>query len=335
MKKFFTALLCASLAVFTTVGFSACGGGTDSGAVNLVAITAAQVGVTGDFDYYVVAEPAASTRVNAVPSLEFAGDLQELYGGENGYPQAVIVAKNELLNTSFMGDFLDAVSGNKDWLLSESTSAQSVISAVQSHLTEGMSPTFTAANLTKDVIKNCGINLTYAYDDKDEINAFMQEFNSVSETAFGTASDSFFWDGEIRSESYSGGVSVYMPDGAPALGLANLMAGEKAFDVAVNYNVVDSTLIQTYVAGDCKADVCVLPVNVAVKLLGSGEKYKMVATLTHGNLYLLSNSGTKISADNLSQLKGKKVGVVNLAAVPGLTLKVILKNHGIEYVELV
>ncbi|MDE5943729.1 MAG: hypothetical protein K2H30_05950, partial [Clostridia bacterium] len=126
MKKFLTALLCASLAVFTAVGFSACGG-TDSEAVNLVAITAAQVGVTNDCDYYVVAEPAASTRVNAVPSLGFAGDLQELYGGENGYPQAVIVAKNELVNTSFIGDFLDAVAENKDWLLSESTSAETII----------------------------------------------------------------------------------------------------------------------------------------------------------------------------------------------------------------
>ncbi|MDE7265077.1 MAG: hypothetical protein K2N52_02245 [Clostridia bacterium] len=335
MKKFFTALLCASLAVFTAVGFSACGSGADSEAVNLVAITAAQVGVTDDLDYYVVAEPAASTRVNAVPSLEFAGDLQELYGGENGYPQAVIVAKNELVNTSFIGDFLDAVAENKDWLLSENTSAETIVSAVRAHLTDGMSPKFTAANLTKEVISNCGINLTYSYDNKDEINAFMQEFNSVSGTSFGTASDSFFWNGESGSEDYNGSVSVYAPDGAPALGLANLLAGEATFGVAVNYNVVDSTLIQTYVAGDCKADICVLPVNVAVKLLGSGEKYKLVATLTHGNLYLLSNNGTNITSDNLSQLKGKKVGVVNLAAVPGLTFKVILKNNGIDFVELV
>ncbi|MDE5943699.1 MAG: hypothetical protein K2H30_05790, partial [Clostridia bacterium] len=210
-----------------------------------------------------------------------------------------------------------------------------IISAVRSHLTDGMDSTFTAENLTKDVINNCGINLTYSYDNKDEINAFMQEFNSVSGTSFGTASDDFFWDGQSGSAEYSKSVSVYAPDGAPALGLANLLAGEAEFDVDVNYNVVDSTLIQTYVAGDCKADICVLPVNVAVKLLGSGEKYKLVATLTHGNLYLLSNDGTKITSDNLSQLKGKKVGVVNLAAVPGLTFKVILKNNGIDFVELV
>ena len=34
------------------------------------------------------AEPAASTKAKVIPSLNFAGDLQQLYGGQNGYPQA-------------------------------------------------------------------------------------------------------------------------------------------------------------------------------------------------------------------------------------------------------
>ena len=336
MKKFFTVLLSASLAAFTAVGLSACGNESNE-AVNLVAITTAQVGVTDDIDYYVVAEPAASTKVKVVPSLNFAGDLQQLYGGQNGYPQAVIVAKNDLLGYGFVGDFLEAVAESKQWLLNDATSIQTITEAVQSHLTDGMSPMFSATNLTKEVISNCGINLTYAYNDKQEINGFIEKINSVSETPFGTAADAFFYSGDYPDVEYSGKVSVYAPDGAPALGIANLLAGEKSFEnVTVDYNIVEPSLIQTYVTGEnSKADICVLPVNIAVRLLGNGTKYKLVGTLTHGNLFLLSKSGDKITPDNIAGLKGKKVGVVNLAAVPGLTFKVILKNCGLDFVELV
>lgn len=332
MKKFIASLLSVSVAVFAAI--AVCGCGKNSGEeVNLVAISAAQVGVTDNFDYYVVPEPAASAKANAAPSLEFAGDLQRLYGGESGYPQAVIVAKNELYGTGFIGDFLDAVSGNKDWLLNENTSAEEIAVAVRSHLTSGMSPTFTAANLTKQVIINSGINFVTASESKSEIIGFMQELNSVGETAFGTPSDKFFWDGNRTAAERGGNISVYAPDGAPALGIASLLAEEKSFGgVTVDYNVVDPSIIQTFVTGaNPKADVCVLPVNLAVKLLGGGEKYKLAATLTHGNLYLLSKGGEKITAGNIGVLKGKRIGVINLAAIPGLTFKIILKKYGLGF----
>ena len=68
-------------------------------------------------------------------------------------------------------------------------------------------------------------------------------------------------------------VQVYMPDGAPALALAKLM-NEGGTDA--EYHVVDSSTIQVYVTGDAPAaDVCVLPVNLASKLLGTGEEYQM------------------------------------------------------------
>ena len=58
----------------------------------------------------------------------------------------------------------------------------------------------------------------------------------------------------------------------------------------------------------------------------------MLGTVTHGNLYILSAKSDKsITKDNIAELKGKTVGVVNLAAVPGLTFKLILNKYGIEY----
>lgn len=125
-------------------------------------------------------------------------------------------------------------------------------------------------------------------------------------------------------------VNVYMPDGAPALAMAKLMqdSGEKR-EV---YKVVDAQTIQTYVTGNIpQADMCILPINLASKLLGNGETYKMLGAVTHGNLFLLSTSEENINEQNISILKGKSVGVVNLVAVPGLTFKIVLNKFGLEY----
>lgn len=339
MKKFLAALLCVITAAVFAFGFAACTEEKDDKAVNLVAITGDQVGVMNNVDYYVVAEPAASAKTKAMENLQIVGNLQQLYGGENGYPQAVVVAKTELTTaSSFVSNFAKALSKNAEWLTNGSTSVETIVKAVECHLTDGMSPTFNAKNLTKEVITNCGINFVSAKDGKAQISGFMEKLNSVSAASFGTASDSFFWDGNFDDTSYNGKVSVYAPDGAPALGIANLLAGEGELSGSseVSYQIVDASLIQTFVTGtDPKADICVLPVNLAVKLLGAGNKYKLVGTLTHGNLYLASTDSTKITIDNLGSLKGKTVGVVNLAAVPGLTFKLILKNNGIDFVEIV
>ena len=123
---------------------------------------------------------------------------------------------------------------------------------------------------------------------------------------------------------------VYAPDGATALALVSAIAAE---DSEFNYHVVDSSTIQTYVTGDSpKADFCVLPLNAASKLLGTGETYQMLGTVTNGNLYFLTTgSNAAITSENLSTLVGKTVGVVQLANVPGLALQVALKNHSVEY----
>ena len=333
MKKILTAIFSTILIGVAAFGFSACVEPASTEAVNLVDVTAAEVGVRNDIDYFVIPEPAASTKVNAISTLSFAGDLQSLYGGESGYPQAVVVVKNELVNYVAQTLPLKLKEGAA-WLLDEATSPETVVNAVSSHLSEGMSPMFNAKNLSKDVIKNCSVNFVDARNCKEEVKSFIQKFNAVSETSFGTPSDSFFIEeAGGAAVAYDGKISVYAPDGAPALGLAKLMATNETVNCAeIEYNVVNATTIQTFVTGATpKADVCVLPVNLAVKLLGSGEKYTMLGTLTHGNLFIVSNGGKTITKQNISSLRGKTVGVVNLAQVPGLTLKTILKDNGIDF----
>lgn len=132
----------------------------------------------------------------------------------------------------------------------------------------------------------------------------------------------------------SGKLKIFVPDGAPALSLSGIAQTDANgyFDVSV----VDASTIQAYVSGNMEADVAIMPVNAAVKLLGNGKNYKLLGTVTHGNLYLMKKaSGVDIAtAADLNVLVGKTVGVINLDNVPGLTFKVILSDNGLEFNEL-
>lgn len=340
MKKLLKGILCTALALTLTVGIGGCFVPVDENSVNLLAISASNVGVA-DCDYYVVAEPAATVKTGAIEGLKNVGSLQELYGN-NGYPQAVIVAKKTVLQENYpaIREFLGAIIDNKAWLTDENTQMTDVINAVSSHLRNGTTPTFNANTLTPEVIANCGINFSYANDCKQALKDFIAKIKEVSENMAGDVSDDFFVD--LRSNDYDVNVptsktySVYMPDGAPALALAKLMHDNVAFgDCTFEYNVVPAANIQTYVnPQNPTADICVLPSNLASKLLGDGQTYKMLGTVTNGNLFLLSKNGTRINSVNISQLRGKTVGVVNLHAVPGLVFKIVLNDHNIKFNEI-
>lgn len=131
-------------------------------------------------------------------------------------------------------------------------------------------------------------------------------------------------------------IYVYMPDGAPALALAGAMAGDTETD-GISYRVVDSSSIVarvTYENETDNADVCVLPLNSAAKQLGDGSEYQMLGAVTHGNLFLIAKDGeVQYNAENLSLLKGKTVGVLQLDKVPGLTFKTVLKKCGLDFNE--
>ncbi len=127
-------------------------------------------------------------------------------------------------------------------------------------------------------------------------------------------------------------ITVYTPDGAPAIALTPAM--NERFE-NVKFNVVDGQTIGSFVTGeDLKADICVLPINMASNLLGSGDNYKLLGTLTHGNFYLLSKNSTVITKDNLKDLIGLTIGVLQLKNIPGLTFKSVLLENDISYGEV-
>lgn len=161
-----------------------------------IADPGSQITGTATYDYMVAAEPVVSTKTGKIPTLEIVGDLQELYG-EGGYPQAVLVAKNDLIenNATFVGKFIAAVEANAAWLLNEQTSAETIVNAVSSHLPDGSTPTFNAENLTKTVIEHCAVRFESAAVGKDRVKEFLSEITSVNNVQF-NVSDSFFYSAQ-------------------------------------------------------------------------------------------------------------------------------------------
>lgn len=153
---------------------------------------------SADYDYMIAAEPAVSKKVNATKDtpkpLKVVGDLQALYG-ENGYPQAVLVAKKDFIaeNAAFIKDFTDAVAANAAWLLEEETQAQTIYDAVVGHyLKEGTTPTFGVSDLTKEVIGACAVRFDSAASCKARVTEFLAELSVAANKTF-SATDAFFY----------------------------------------------------------------------------------------------------------------------------------------------
>lgn len=155
-------------------------------------------GVSSDCEYFVVPEPVASTRIgNANLNLKFAGNLQNLYSDGNGYPQAVVVAKNSLLESEpeFISQFTAALLSGGEWLLSENVTAETILNVIKAHYAdpENTAPAFNADNLTKDVINNCAINFVSSEDCKTQVKTFLAELKEAASTFADEVSDNFFY----------------------------------------------------------------------------------------------------------------------------------------------
>ncbi len=137
-------------------------------------------------------------------------------------------------------------------------------------------------------------------------------------------------------------VMVYMPDGAPSMAFAKLMQEDTA-DNGVMYVVVNPSTIAGRITNKDEsknADICVLPVTAASKLVGDGTRYQMLGVVTNGNLCVLSKDEALINAfeadsyRDISYLVGKTVGVMKINDLPGVTFKAILDGYGVGWQEL-
>ena len=146
--------------------------------VNLVAISSpAELGVV-DADCYLLGEPAASAQ--AGKGYAIVGSLQELYGGENGYPQAVLVGKKSVMaDKAFTAAFAKAVAKSAEWL--KAAEGAEIVSRVTASLEDSAyATTLKAPLLTTEVLGRCGVRFTQTKDCKAEVEAFLTAAATVN-----------------------------------------------------------------------------------------------------------------------------------------------------------
>ncbi len=259
-------------------------------------------------------------------------DVQRLWKDATGmesYPQACLVVNGAFAaeHASFVADFSAALKEHDDW--AESHPSETV-AAINAHMEGGASST--VKSLTSDIVKRCHIEAIDAGDDKAAVEKYLGLFLAL-ETELETSliggklpDDGFYYENSAGGATPEK-VNVYVPDGATALALAYFMhSGEKVGGATLDIHVVTASTIGSFVANG-SADLAVMPSNAAAKMYNANGKYKLVMTLTHGNLYIVG--GDMSGAESLV---GKRVGAIGQGQVPDLVLRYILKQKNIEYV---
>ena len=120
--------------------------------------------------------------------------------------------------------------------------------------------------------------------------------------------------------------TLVAPDGAPALAIANL--SERLGQIKLAKKVVAPSLIQDEALRE-GVDMAIVPANQAAKICNANGEYKMLATVTNGNLYVTSSIHAEVSG--LRDLVGKMVYSIGQSSVPDIIFKSLLIGEGIEF----
>lgn len=252
--------------------------------VNLLAISsdtaATQIMANSEtYDCFVAADPLVTLKTNQ--KLYRSGSLQSLYG-EDGYPQAVIVGKSDLLKNypTWTNSFMQRLS-SADEYLAETDASTILAPFTAAYTADGRTGSWNEKNLNATSVANCNVKFEAATSCKDAVTKIVSEMFDVQGQTAPSLTDAFFYlpleTGVVATDTVKlqnpDEVIIYSPDGAPALILADLMNNRKVGDTTITCKIVSADTISTYVSytGDnakLNADVCILPVNLAAKLLG-------------------------------------------------------------------
>lgn len=124
-----------------------------------------------------------------------------------------------------------------------------------------------------------------------------------------------------------GEYTIVSPDGAPALAIASFIDRADA-----NASLVIKPSISATIAQDAlKNDFAILPANAAVKLYNAGNEIKMVATITNGNMFIVSKENDE--SFELNHLVGKVLYTIGQGSIPSIMLLATLQANNIAYEE--
>ena len=145
---------------------------------------------TNVISFGLLPEPAMTKALSVVTNAAMLFDLQELWGATS-YPQAVLLAKTSLIESDpeFINAFLQAMDDNVEWL---PLNIETAVTAINSHLKEGIVGSLSASLITSDVITNCNIKVIKATEAKTSVINYLTAIKSVSDISAKIVTDNFF-----------------------------------------------------------------------------------------------------------------------------------------------
>ena len=126
-----------------------------------------------------------------------------------------------------------------------------------------------------------------------------------------------------------GELTLYVPDGAPALSVAKIVSDGKVGKYDVKTEVTTGENVVAKCASG-EADLAVLPTNAAVKICNTRSDYQIFSVNVYGVLYIV---GTE-HIESISDLKGETLYSIGQANTPEYVFKTICDNAGVGYVDV-
>ncbi len=121
--------------------------------------------------------------------------------------------------------------------------------------------------------------------------------------------------------------SLVVPDGAPAMAVASLLADNVVNGTKVVTTITTGQDAQSKVLSG-QADLAILPTNLAANLYNKGSGYKLVTVNVYGLLYLVASQDM-----SLADLQGKVVASIGKSNTPEYVFKKILSDNNIPYAD--
>lgn len=116
------------------------------------------------------------------------------------------------------------------------------------------------------------------------------------------------------------------PDGATALAIAQIIADPSLGESGtIQPEIVSAAVIKERAL---QSDLAVVPANVAAIFYNSGKDYRILGTVSNGNLYMIGSIG---GASELEHLVGKLIYSIGQGSVPDLLFQSMLNARKIPY----
>ena len=126
-------------------------------------------------------------------------------------------------------------------------------------------------------------------------------------------------------------VNVMLVDGAPLLSIANMMSDDFAGidGYSISYSITND--VDALVASllNQEPDFAIAPINVAAMMHTNGSGYRLAAITTWGIMHIVSDQ----DITTLDDLIGETVIAFGRSGTPGITLRAVLMQNNIDFVE--